>query len=97
MQPMVALSTQEAEYIALAHAAQEAVHLGNVFEELGFPEYKTITMYKDNIGAPQLAGSNLYSARTKHNGVRFHFLQDLVQENKIILQHVSIVNQLADV
>ncbi|CAM9771285.1 unnamed protein product, partial [Discosporangium mesarthrocarpum] len=29
--------------------------------------------------------------------VRFHFLRDLVQDNKIILQHVSTVNQLADV
>ncbi|CAN0504157.1 unnamed protein product, partial [Discosporangium mesarthrocarpum] len=35
MQPIVALSTTEAEYISLAHAAQEAVYLGNFFEELG--------------------------------------------------------------
>ncbi|CAM9971317.1 unnamed protein product [Discosporangium mesarthrocarpum] len=51
MQPIVALSTMEAEFISLAYAAQEAVYLGNFFEELGFPEYKTITMYEDNMGA----------------------------------------------
>ncbi|CAN0510765.1 unnamed protein product, partial [Discosporangium mesarthrocarpum] len=54
-------------------------------------------MYKDNMGALQLASNKIYSARTKHIGVRFHFLRDLVQDNKIILQHVSTVNQLADV
>ncbi|CAN0463202.1 unnamed protein product, partial [Discosporangium mesarthrocarpum] len=48
-------------------------------------------------GALQLASNKIYSARTKHIGVRFHFLRDLVQDNKIILQHVSTVNQLADV
>ncbi|CAN0434252.1 unnamed protein product, partial [Discosporangium mesarthrocarpum] len=37
MQPIVALSTTEAEHISLAHAAQEAVYLGNFFEELGSP------------------------------------------------------------
>ncbi|CAN0449093.1 unnamed protein product [Discosporangium mesarthrocarpum] len=96
MQPIVALSTMEAEYISLAHAAQEAVYLGNFFEELGFPEYDTITMYEDNMGALQLGSNKIYSARTKHIGVRFHFLWDLVQD-KVILQHVSTVNQLADV
>ncbi|CAN0495014.1 unnamed protein product [Discosporangium mesarthrocarpum] len=96
MQPIVALSTTEAEYISLAHAAQEAVYLGNFFEELGFPVYKTITKYEDNMGALQLTSNKIYSARTKHIGVHFHFLRDLVQD-KIILQHVSTVNQLADV
>ncbi|CAN0400347.1 unnamed protein product, partial [Discosporangium mesarthrocarpum] len=48
-------------------------------------------------GALQLASNKIYSARTKHIGVRFHFLRDLVQDNKIILQHVSTVNRLADV
>ncbi|CAN0222353.1 unnamed protein product [Discosporangium mesarthrocarpum] len=49
------------------------------------------------MGALQLASNKIYSARTKHIGVRFHFLRDLVQDNKIILQHVSTLNQLADV
>ncbi|CAN0323386.1 unnamed protein product, partial [Discosporangium mesarthrocarpum] len=97
MQPIVALSTTEAEYISLSHAAQEAIYLGNFFEELRFPEYKTITMYEDNMGALQLVSNKIYPARTKHIGVRFHFLRDLVQDNKIILQHVSTVNQLAHV
>jgi hypothetical protein len=34
----VALSTMEAEYIALSEAAHEAYWLRNLYEELGFPQ-----------------------------------------------------------
>ena len=38
-QPVVALSSCESEYIALAYASQEAVHLSDLLSELTFPQF----------------------------------------------------------
>ncbi|CAN0088693.1 unnamed protein product [Discosporangium mesarthrocarpum] len=84
VQLIVALSTMEAEFIALAYAAQEEVYLISFLEEVSCPRHKTITVHEDNMRAFQFASNKVYSGRNKHIGVRFHFLRDLVQDNKII-------------
>ncbi|CAM9638055.1 unnamed protein product, partial [Discosporangium mesarthrocarpum] len=90
MQPIVALLTNEAEHITLAHSAQEATNLGDFFQEFGFQQYKNITIHEVNMGTLHLANhKTFYSTKTKHIGARFHVLQDLVLDNKIILKHVS--------
>ncbi|CAN0458868.1 unnamed protein product, partial [Discosporangium mesarthrocarpum] len=89
MQPIVALLTNEAEHITLAHSAQEATYLGDFFQEFGFQQYKTITIHEVNMGTLHLANHKTYSTKTKHIGARFHVLQDLVLDNQIILKHVS--------
>ncbi|CAM9789266.1 unnamed protein product [Discosporangium mesarthrocarpum] len=43
-----------------------------------------------------LGSHKAYSAKTKHIGVHFQFLRDLVLDNKKILKHVSTASQLAD-
>ncbi|CAM9817843.1 unnamed protein product [Discosporangium mesarthrocarpum] len=73
VQPIVAVSTTEAEYIAPAHAAKEAVYLGDFLKEPGFNQRHTVTIYKDNMGALHLASNVSFSSRTKHIQVRYHF------------------------
>ena len=51
---MVALSSCESEYIALAYAFQEAVYLSDLLSELTFLQISFVQMYEDNIGALQL-------------------------------------------
>ena len=63
-QPVVALSSCESEYTALAYASQEAVYLSDLFSELTFPQFSSVQMYEDNMGALQLSGTTAFSSRT---------------------------------
>ena len=94
---MVALSSCESEYIALAHASQKAVYLSDLLSELTFPQFSSVQMYEDNMGSLQLSGTTAFSSRTQHICTRHHFLRELVSSNKIIASHVKITDQMADI
>ena len=64
-QPVVALSSCESEYIALVYASQEAIYLSDLLSELTFPQFSSVQMYEDNMGALQLSGTTAFSSRTK--------------------------------
>ncbi|CAM9146207.1 unnamed protein product [Discosporangium mesarthrocarpum] len=96
LQPVGAQSTTEAEYIALGDTAKEAVYLDSFITELGPFKMEIITIHED-MGALHLASSNILSAKTKHILVRYHFLKQLVQEEKIHIKHVASSEQLADI
>ena len=50
-QSIIALSTTEAEYVALSEAGREAVWLRNLYKELGFPQGTSTIMKGDNEGS----------------------------------------------
>ena len=77
-QPVVALWPCESEYIALADASQEAAYLSDLLSELTFPQFSSVQMYEDNMGALQLSGTTAFSSRTRHICTRYHFLRELV-------------------
>ena len=72
-QPVVALSTSEAEYIALSCAAQEAVWLKLLLTSFGVSIDKPITIKEDNQGAIAIARDPVKHTRAKHIDIRFHF------------------------
>ncbi|GKF30397.1 hypothetical protein Tco_0100195, partial [Tanacetum coccineum] len=73
LQPSVALSTTEAEYIALIEAAKEAIWFKGLIEDLGFPQDKAI-VFCDSMSAICLAKYQVYHDRTRHIDVRYHFI-----------------------
>ena len=84
-QPVVVLSSCESEYIALAHVSQELVYLSDLLSEISVPQFSSVHMYEDKMGALQLSGTTAFSSRTKHIRTRFHLLRELVASNKIIV------------
>jgi len=66
---IVALSTCEAEYVAMAGAAKEALWLRTFLRELGF-EGEPILVRGDNQGALKLAESEEHHRRSKHIDVQ---------------------------
>ena len=68
-QACVALSTTEAEVIALVEAAKEAVWLRRFIRELGFPE-QTVPLFCDNQSAISLIRNLVLHSRVKHMSVR---------------------------
>ena len=95
-QPIVALSTCEAEYYGQSLAAKEAIWLRALLKETGRPANGPTIIYCDNQGAQALAKNPEYHTRTKHIDVRWHFIREKVQEGRVKLVYVSTSQMLAD-
>lgn len=94
-QSTVALSTTESEYMAMSMAAQEALWLRGLSEELEQSRGPTL-LYVDNQGAQNLAVNGAYHARTKHIDVRHHFLKEKINNGLLELKYISTDRQVAD-
>ena len=94
-QPIVSLSTTEAEYIALTHGTREAVWLRRMLLDLNV-HFTTLPMYVDNKSAINLAHNSEYHKRTKHIDVRFHYVREVVESKQIKIEYIQTSDQLAD-
>ncbi|KAH9686777.1 Integrase catalytic domain-containing protein [Citrus sinensis] len=95
LQSTVALSTTEVEYMAIAEAVKEAIWLQGFLESLGLA-HEHINVYCDSQNAIHLTKKQVYNARTKHNDIQFHFLWEIVDEGKILLQKIKTAENPAD-
>ncbi|KAH9669399.1 Integrase catalytic domain-containing protein [Citrus sinensis] len=91
LQSTVALSTTEAEYMTIT----EAIWLQGLLENLGLAQ-EHINVYCDSQSAIHLTKNQVYHARTKHIDVRFHFVGEIVDEGKILLQKIKTADNPAD-
>ena len=97
-QPTVALSTCEAEYMALCETSQEAVYLNRVFNDLMKSEANDpIAIYGDNQGSLDIVQNPVKHNRTKHIDIRYHFIRELFQAGIISVNHVSTGDNVADI
>ncbi|KAH9051522.1 hypothetical protein Ae201684P_007525 [Aphanomyces euteiches] len=95
-QTIVALSTAEAEYIALADCVKELLWFSELLEELGFPQ-KTILVHCDNQSAIAIAKNSGQHERTKHISTKYHFVRDNVEKEVIKLQYCPSKMMIADI
>lgn len=74
-QRTVALSSTEAEYMALAEATKDGIYISEFLKELELSKLAQLSIYNDNIGAQLLAKNPIVHPRTKHINIRFHFIR----------------------
>uniref|UniRef100_A0AAV1U2G4 RxLR effector candidate protein n=1 Tax=Peronospora matthiolae TaxID=2874970 RepID=A0AAV1U2G4_9STRA len=97
-QRSVALSSTEAEYMALSEATQQATWLKTFMRELGEEAGDdALTIYEDNQGAIALAKNPEFHKRTKHIDNRYHFVREKVKKNQVVLQYCPTQDMLADI
>lgn len=96
-QPIVTLSTIEAEYVAAAYGACQAVWLRNVLIDIGFDQREKTTLFCDNSYAIKLSSNLVLHGRSKHISIRYHSLCDLVAEGTIKLKYCSTQEQIEDI
>ena len=97
LQPTVALSSTEAEYMALSAATQEALWLKGVLESLEYQtESETVQLFGDNQGSLKLAKNPNNHQRTKHIDIRHHFIRGAIANKKICVDHISTQNNVSD-
>jgi len=96
-QRVVALSSCEAEYIAVATAACQGVWLARLLAELKGEEAATISLKIDNQSAIALSRNPVFHDQSKHIDIKFHYIRECVEENRVQLQSIGTVEQLADI
>ena len=97
-QSVVAQSTMEAEYVAAAEAANEAVWLRKFVKQLGvFPSTRDpMTILCDNTGAIANAKELRSHSTAKHILRRFHVIRDYVSKRRIKICKVHTNLNVAD-
>jgi hypothetical protein len=104
LQKTVALSSAEAEYMALKEATKESIYLQNFIVELNNLDYlgkldifKSLNTIKtDSLSAIELAKNPVYHARTKHVDIIYHFVRENLLAKKINLVYENTSTILAD-
>lgn len=93
-QTSVAVSSTEAEYVAMSQAAREALWLIRVIRQ--FEKLDNIAIRCDNQSAMALAHRVAFNPRIKHVAVSYHFYRQHVMSGLMILEYVKSENNVAD-
>jgi hypothetical protein len=96
-QQVVTLSTTEAEFVAAATSACQAIWLRRILEELQFYQHEPTVIHCDNSSTIKLSRNPVLHGRSKHIDVRYHFLRNLVTEKIIDLVYCRSEDQVADI
>lgn len=97
-QAVVALSSAEAEYLAVSLCAKEAIWMRHLFNEINRPYGETpTTIYVDNQAAIKMSQNPVYHSRTKHIDIPVHHIRDEVSKRRIELEYVPGIENPADV
>ena len=106
LQSEIALSTLEAEYIALSQGMRELVSARRLVIELGDRmdfDLKNVSQvskaWEDNVGTQNLANSKgpLMTSRTKHIGIKYHWFRSKIQPKSINILRIETKQQRADI
>ena len=105
MQTITAMSTTEAEYIALSTSLREVIPLMGLLKEArehglcvdGLPPRVHCTVFEDNSGALELARLPKIRPRTKHINQAYHHFREHVERGEIIIEATPTKRQIADV
>ena len=95
-QRSVALSSSEAEYIALSEAAKEVKFVYQVLESMGIKVKMPIVIKVDNVGAMFMAENVNTSARTRHVDIRYQYVREFIVDGFVKVIFVKTDNNLAD-
>jgi hypothetical protein len=79
----LALSTPEAEYIALCVTVCEAVCLRNLLADLFGHEMGCTVINCDNQSCVKLSKNLVFHDKSKHIEIKYHYIRDMVQRKEV--------------
>ena len=102
LQKTVALSTMEAEYMALCEASKEAVWLNKLLQSVASQGLRTaisggpINIKVEKSGCIDFSKIPVEHKCTKHIDIRYHFVREAITTDKVILEHCATDDMVAD-
>ncbi|GJS53744.1 retrovirus-related pol polyprotein from transposon TNT 1-94 [Tanacetum coccineum] len=94
-QNCTAMSSAEAEYVALFASCAQVMWMRTQLQDYGF-NYNKIPLYCDSQSAIAISCNPVQHSRTKHIHTRYHFIKEQVENGIIELYFVRTEYQLAD-
>jgi hypothetical protein len=94
-QAVVALSTKEDEYMAATHESKEVVWLQRLCSGIRF-EQRAMKISCDSQSAIFMAKNPAYHSKAKHIYLQYHFVRDVVESKKVLLEKVDTLENIAD-
>jgi Reverse transcriptase (RNA-dependent DNA polymerase)/Integrase core domain/GAG-pre-integrase domain len=95
LQPTVAVSTTEAEYMSASSAVKEALWLRKLFVAFGI-DATPVQMFCDNQAAIKLIKHPIASMRSKHIDVQHHFVRERAARGEVMFQYCPSSDMIAD-
>ncbi|GJU92652.1 retrovirus-related pol polyprotein from transposon TNT 1-94 [Tanacetum coccineum] len=95
-QKSIAISTTEAEYIAMSGYYAQILWMRSQLTDYGFA-FNNIPLYCDNKSAIALCCNNVQHSLSKHIDIRHHFIREQVNNGVVELYFVITDYQLADI
>ena len=92
---VVALSTIEVEYMETTHESKEAVWLQRLFLGIGLVQ-EVVRIDCDSQSETFIVKNPDYHSKTKQIDIQYHFVRDMLEENKVFLMKVENLKNVAD-
>jgi hypothetical protein len=96
VQPTVALSTTEAEFLAAGDAGRLTLYLRSVLADLQFPQASATIIFEDNRGALFMSQATQPTRHTRHIDIRHFALLNWVEQDLIVLKAIDTTVNPAD-
>jgi hypothetical protein len=96
-QSMVALSTVEAEYVAMSRCAQQMVWMQSWLDEVTIEHTRPGVMKGDCRGAIALTKNTKDHEKVKHIDIRHHYICELIQSEAITIEQIPSAENAADI
>jgi len=96
MQPTVALSTTEAEFMSASHTCNEVLWLRRLLTSIHLPQHKPTPLYEDNRACIIISEHPSYQGRAKHIDTRIHSLREHIRNGSVKLVPCPTLDMTAD-
>jgi hypothetical protein len=90
-QIVVARSSAEAEYRAMAFTTCELIWLKQLLDELKFCKIESMSLICDNQAALHIASNPVFHEQTKHIEIDCHFIREKILSRQIVTSFVTLM------
>ena len=96
-QDIMAQSTTEAEFVAVAIAVNQALWLRKILVDLQMEQTKGTEVLVDNQATIAISHNPVFHGKTKHFNIKLFFLREVQKDGDITLVYCKTEEQLADI
>ena len=96
-QETIALSSTEAEFVALCDAGKVVLYARSILDDLNVPQDNATVLFEDNRGALLMAQQRQPTKRTRHMEVKYFVVSDWVEKDLITVTTIPTAENVADV
>jgi hypothetical protein len=93
---VMAVSSTEAEYLALFEASKLVAWARQFMDELGYPQLLPTPIFEDNKSTIHIVHNGNDKGKTKHIDVRYHYIQELQANKQVNILYLDTLNMTSD-